>query len=525
MTKLKPGDHTYLLYQEPDHLWSFLATTFQHGLAQGEQCCYVVEEYAPEVALAALEAQGLPATELQDQGRLVIQGTEMLPLSAQPFAVEAALSGWLAAAQQATAAGYRGLCLAVDMAWVLRHPSALAQLAEYEAQVEIHFAGRPVTAICQYNQRRFPEEILLDVLGVHPFVALEGVRQENIYYLPPDIFLQQDRRAQFYWYLRRLAGDHRPLETGLTPPLASPGGKASPWPSIKRKRVEVVVPEAGLDPALESPPSPNRRWQIYCLGELRVFHHDNTPVNWGAAKAATRKVKTLFAYLLEAGKRGATIEQLADLLWPDQEDMTKALDRLYHTIFALRQALEPNLRKGREARYLIIRKGHCFLELPPDSWLDVTAFEQFCYRGEQLAQAGDDENALPAYLVAHNLYAGDLFLDIPVVYTERIDDDWCWSRRYWLREMYLKVLAGLTGLYRRQGKAQEALSYARQLLAIDPCHEATHREMMQLFAQTGRPDALDRQYHLCQEVLRRHESREPEAETVQLYHDLKRINL
>src|SRR3972149_6823090 len=57
----------------------------------------------------------------------------------------------------------------------------------------------------------------------------------------------------------------------------------------------------------------------------------------------TLKTKTLFAYLLHCGQRGATAEKLADLLWPEANSTDQGLNRLYHTVHCLRMALSPEL--------------------------------------------------------------------------------------------------------------------------------------------------------------------------------------
>ena len=48
------------------------------------------------------------------------------------------------------------------------------------------------------------------------------------------------------------------------------------------------------------------------------------------------KTKTLFAYLLQQGGKGAQTDDLADLLWPDANSMEAARNRLYHTVRCLR---------------------------------------------------------------------------------------------------------------------------------------------------------------------------------------------
>ena len=47
------------------------------------------------------------------------------------------------------------------------------------------------------------------------------------------------------------------------------------------------------------------RWKIRCFGRLRIYRNDGSQVNWEIAGGATRKTKTLFAYLLQKGGHGA----------------------------------------------------------------------------------------------------------------------------------------------------------------------------------------------------------------------------
>ena len=105
-------------------------------------------------------------------------------------------------------------------------------------------------------------------------------------------------------------------------------------------------------------------------------------------------------------------------------------------------------------------------------------------------------------------------------YTENVDKDWCWSRRYWLQEMYLKMLTYMAGTFRRRNDVPRALGYCEKVLRIDPCSERAHQEMMRIFHVSGRRDALDRQYRLCFQALERYDGRAPSPATQALYQSL-----
>jgi len=528
---IRIGDHLCGFYKNRQQLWHLAIPFLQRGLENGEKCLYVAEESSLQEMQSVLQQQGTSvqlhrpldgvypeqSRRAQDraQGQLLLLTADETCLQSGVFSPEALIGTLLRILQEAVAEGYRGLRMAMEMSWALRWASNLAWLGEYESKLNCYFSQHPVITLCLYNQRRFPEEVLLDVLRTHPLVALDQAIHANLYYLPPRIFLRQDKKEQFHWYLTHI----------------SQGASLSRWPigesdSLTLRQAQDTATSGNrleeLPSGVRWPISPAAvgRWRIYCLGELRVYRPDGSLVNWDMTKGATRKVKTLFAYLLEREKAGATAERLADLLWPNQKDTRKGLARLYHTVHCLRLALEPQLSTGRDSRYVLYEDGRYFLALPDESWIDVLAFDRLCHRGEDLARLGEEDDALVCYLGAEDLYRGDFLADIPLLYAERVDDDWCWSRRYWLREMYLKLLLYLAELYLKRDAVAESLSYWQRALAMDPCCEEAHRGMMRAFYQAGRRDALVRQYSLCTDLLRREENRAPDVRTAQLYREL-----
>jgi two-component SAPR family response regulator len=522
---IRVGDHLCGFYQNRQQLWRLIIPFIRRGLGNGEKCLYVAEESSLQEIQSVLQQQGTSLQvcpsdypfDFQDraQGQLLLLTADKACLQPGVFSPETLIGTLLRILQEAIAEGYPSLRMVVETSWALRWASSLAWLAEYESKLNCYFSQHPVTTFCLYNQRRFPEEILLDVLRAHPLVTLDQAVHTNFYYLPPRIFLRQDKKERFHWYLTNLGRDASLSRWSIGEPDPSTGyhdEHVEPSESHLEELPSGVCWPVSIAAA--------GQWRIYCLGDLKVYRPDGTLVNWDMTKGATRKVKTLFAYLLEREKAGAPAERLADLLWPNQKDTYKGLARLYHTVHCLRLALEPQLNMGRTSRYVFYEGDRYFLALPDDSWVDVVTFDRLCHRGEDLTRLGEDEDALVCYLGAEDLYKGDFLADIPLLYAERVDDDWCWSRRYWLREMYLKLFLSLAELYLRCGAISESLSYWQKALDMDPCCEEAHQGMMRAFYQAGRRDALARQYSLCTDLLRREEGRAPDARTAQLYREL-----
>jgi two-component SAPR family response regulator len=363
----------------------------------------------------------------------------------------------------------------------------------------------------------FPDRMALDAMRTHPRVRTRDGEFENPHFLLPRTFLSGDAAATLQAWLNSL----RPL---------NPAANSRSQPLRQKAARTVAAPASDPAPQLAAvnkalaaqaePHSLAQRWKIRCLGNLRIYRQDGTPVQWSVANGATTKTKTLFAYLLHCGAKGASAEEVADLLWPQAESLSKSLNRVYHTIHCLRMALSPELRSSRESPYVLGHDHHYYLSLPNETWVDVPDFEQFCRRGEKLLKADQLEEALACYMSSERLYTGSLLTDIPAEYAQSTERDWCWSRRYWLEEVHVKMLTQMSCIYRQFENLERATVYAEKALKFEPCFEPAHQELMHIFHRLGRRDAIERQYRLCMGALKRHEDRAPSAATRVLFQRL-----
>lgn len=412
------------------------------------------------------------------------------------------------------------IMLFIEMTWAVRTPSSAIYLRNFEIELQKLIDQYPLSICCLYNEFILLDEQLLLGLQVHPYIFTSEGLKVNPHYLPPIVFQQNTLRSQFNYWIGQIEPHRKSLEKEsiLTK-------DASLQPILSES--EATEPIYHIDKTLYSriAQSDDGRWKIRCLGELKVYRNNGQLIEWDTKGGATKKVKTLFAYLLFMGEKGASIEELSDLLWSDTLDMTQSANRLYHTIRCLRLVLEGMKHPDkigkesnlRQSPFIIHQNTHYYLTLPQDSWIDLPMFQELCFKGNEHFQHQNLEQSLICYQSAERLYQGDLLTDIPQKYTDNTEHDWCWSRRFWYRDMHHKLLHNLANIYRQMGNVSEALSYCDKALAIEPCSESAHREKLLSLKAANRLDAVHRQYRLYCESLKKFDMGVPSKEIKDLY--------
>lgn len=398
----------------------------------------------------------------------------------------------------------RKAVIVLEMAWGLDTASATANFENWMSVATDIAQTTGATVVSIYNRGLLIDEHLLAALRGHPSIlALEGV-MPNPHWLPPSVARATPREHINHW-LGRIA----PSLVRANPNAARHAAEGTdPMWLLRRDADRGANMQDGRE-----------RWKIRCFGRLRVYRANGSQIQWGMAGGATLKTKTLFAYLLQQGGKGARADDLADLLWPEADDTSTARNRLYHTVLCLRQALTG----PREGEGHVLRDGENYVLVPPErSWIDISSFEQLCRQSQSHIKAGDFDEALICLQAADRLYSGDLFEDIPSEYVDDGERDWCWTKRYWLRDMFLKVQRDAARIYRRRDEHSAALSHCKKALAIDPLCEFAHEEAMYVFAAQNRREAIERQYALYLKSLSRFDDRPRSDELTLTYRSLLR---
>jgi DNA-binding SARP family transcriptional activator len=402
---------------------------------------------------------------------------------------------------------HKTLTLFIEMTWAVRTPPASIYLRNFEIELQKLTDSYPLSICCLYNESILLDEQLILAMQAHPHIFTSEGLKENPHYLPPSVFKKNTLRSQFNYWIGQIEPHRKPVEKEILvkDTVLQNGGFQEPIYHIDKTLYSKIAQ------------SDEERWKIRCLGDLKVYRNNGEKLEWDTKGGATKKVKTLFAYLLFKGEKGASIEELADLLWSDILDMSQSTNRLYHTIRCLRLVLEGKDMDLRHSPFILHQNAHYYLTLPQDSWIDLPMFQELCFKGNEHFQHQNLEQSLICYQSAERLYQGDLLKDIPQKYTDNTEHDWCWSRRFWYRDMHHKLLYSTANIQRQLGNIPESLNACDKALAIEPYSESAHREKIISLKAANRLDAVHRQYRLYCESLKKFDMGEPSKEIKELY--------
>lgn len=261
-----------------------------------------------------------------------------------------------------------------------------------------------------------------------------------------------------------------------------------------------------MDEVLNSANDESALVRVSLLGGFRVERDGDmrTEPDWPRRSAKTL-TKLLAAHPVHALHR----EQIIDVLWPEV-DAESALNSFGKALHAARRVLEPGLERRQDSSYLRLADSVLALNTKRVV-IDADVFESL---------AGDAMRSgeVSAYQAALAAYYGELL-------PEDRYEPWCAERRTTLAELHVRLLVGLAEVYERRGACNEAADRLREAIREDPTREAAHRQLMRLYARMGTPDQSVRQFHVCEEVLRRELDLAPQAETVTLYQAIRASQL
>ncbi len=226
---------------------------------------------------------------------------------------------------------------------------------------------------------------------------------------------------------------------------------------------------------------------VYLLGPPRV-ERDGVVL-----RLDRRKAVALLSYLAVTGQSHRR-DSLANLLWPDS-DAAKGRAALRRALHALKASLGGEwLAADRESIGLAPRR---------QIWVDVAQFRQHVAECEGHGHPASEVcSACAASLgAAVELVRGEFLAGFGLKDSANFDD-WQLFEAEAVRRELGEALERLVWWHSRQREFEAALAYGSRRSALNPLDEGAHRDLMCLYAWTGRRSAALRQYDKCATTLR-----------------------
>ncbi|HEX3034854.1 MAG TPA: PAS domain S-box protein [Thermodesulfobacteriota bacterium] len=199
MDGLSTGDHVCCLYETEEEHRTFVTSFLRKGIERGEKVIYVVDSHIAETILDYLRDDGLKVDSYLSSGQLIILSADEVYVKRGVFDPNEMVSLLRTETERALNEGYSALRVTGEMSWTLKGLPGSERLIEYESKLNEFSTGGKCLTLCQYDRRLFRRRVdsslILDVLSVHPTVALGTEVYHNLYYIPPVESLGQNRSS------------------------------------------------------------------------------------------------------------------------------------------------------------------------------------------------------------------------------------------------------------------------------------------------------------------------------------------
>ena len=150
------GTHMCHIFSDEEEQGDVISRYIASGLAEGEQACYFADTMSVDATRARLAVLGVPVPAAED-GRLLVAPAVDMYCPDGTFVPDRMLANFPLVYNAGREAGFAGVRATGEMTWACRGLPGSERLIEYESRINTVVREYPLTAVCQYDARRFDE--------------------------------------------------------------------------------------------------------------------------------------------------------------------------------------------------------------------------------------------------------------------------------------------------------------------------------------------------------------------------------
>jgi hypothetical protein len=182
--------HVCAFFSTPDEEYRVMLPFIRDAIAHGDRSVSIMPDDRTDY-LDRLRDAGIDVDRARARCQLEVMSTESAYTVEGRMDVEAMLIRVLAAMEEGRSLGFPLTRLTAHGETALLDAHNIDSFLEYECRLTDVVALTPGPLVCIYDLNRVSAGIAFDVLRTHPMTIIGGVLQENPFYVPPAIYLQE----------------------------------------------------------------------------------------------------------------------------------------------------------------------------------------------------------------------------------------------------------------------------------------------------------------------------------------------
>lgn len=205
LRNLHLGTHLCCIYKNKDEQFSLLTKFMKIGLERNEKCLYVFDNRTKEEIIGEFKESDINLKEHLSSGQFEFVTKRESYLKDGYFEPDKMFNLLTEMKETALKEGYSGLRGTGEMTWFFSEAPGVEKLMEYESRLNEFLHNNKIFVLCQYNEKKFPPENLIDVIYTHPKIVIHDSIYKNHYYMPRDVFatrVKGDVDRKYYVDLR-----------------------------------------------------------------------------------------------------------------------------------------------------------------------------------------------------------------------------------------------------------------------------------------------------------------------------------
>lgn len=180
-----PGTHLCSIYRNKEEQFSAVVPFIKGGLNYKKKCIYIADENTSEEVSDRFKKNGVDLSDHIGSGQFQFVTRDDSYLKDGYFDPDRMISLLDETLRRSLEEGFDGLRGTGEMTWALSGMPGTDRLIEYESKLNLLCPSDKISAICQYNENRFDEDALLEVIYTHPKILLYGKIYNNPFFIPP----------------------------------------------------------------------------------------------------------------------------------------------------------------------------------------------------------------------------------------------------------------------------------------------------------------------------------------------------